>query len=107
MKNIHRAPLQRAVAGQNQRQPRVQLREAEAPDYGYAADPEKLSQTFEVTKKFDLGALTFKKDDVIYVRYTGSGGIYDIINEENEQERIGPDEMTALIQDGKIVPHLL
>ena len=62
---------------------------------------------FEVTKKTDIGALTFKKDEIMYVRYTGAGGIYDIINDANEQERIGPEEMTALIQDGTIVPHLM
>jgi len=105
--SIDRSALQRAVAGKTQRQPRVQLREAEAPDYGYAADPEKLSQTFTATKKFGVGGLTFKKDEVVYVRYTGSGGIYDLINDANEQERIGPEEMTALIQDGTLVPYLM
>jgi len=104
---IDRSALKRAVAGKAQRAPRIQMREAEAPDYGYAADPEKMSQSFEVTKKVDIGGLSFKKDDLLYVRYTGSGGIYDIIDEANEQERIGPEEMTALIQDGTLVPHLL
>ena len=104
---IDRSALQRAVAGKVQRQPRVQIRQAEAPDYGYASHPEKLSQSFEVTKKLEIGVLTFKKNDVVYVRYTGAGGIYDLINESNEQERIGPDEMTALIQDGTLVPHLM
>jgi hypothetical protein len=105
---IDRSALRRAVTGKTPpRQPRVQMRVAEAPDYGYAADPEKMSQSFEVTKKFDLGALTFKKDEVLYVRYTGAGGIYDIINDANEQERIGPEQMTALIQDGTLVPHLM
>ncbi|NIT79627.1 MAG: hypothetical protein GWN58_33255 [Anaerolineae bacterium] len=104
---IDRTALKRAVAGKAQRAPRVQMRQAETPDYGYSADPEQLSQSFEVTKKVDIGALTFKKDDIAYVRYTGSGGIYDIINDANEQERIGPDEMTALIQDGTLVPYLM
>lgn len=104
---INRSALQRAVAGKAQRGARVQLREAEAPDYGYAADPKKMSQTFEVTKKFEMGALTFKKDEIIYVRYTGAAGIYDIINEANEQERIGPEELTELIQNGTLVPHLM
>lgn len=104
---IDRSALKRAMAGSTQRQPRVQVREAETPNYGYSADPEKLSQSFEVTKKTDLGALQLAKDDIVYVRYTGAGGIYDVINEANEQERIGPDEMTALIQDGTLVPHLL
>ena len=104
---IDRSALKRAMSGKAQRAPRVQMREAETPDYGYAEDPEQLSQSFEVTKKTDIGALTFKKDEILYVRYTGSGGIYDIINDANEQERIGPDEMTALIQDGNLVPHLM
>jgi hypothetical protein len=104
---IDRTALRRAVAGQSQRQPRIEVRQAEAPDYGYAGNPNKLSQTFSVSKKTQVGSLTFKKDDIVYVRYTGAGGIYDIINEANEQERIGPDEMTALIQDGSLVPHLM
>lgn len=104
---IDRSALQRAVAGQSQRQPRVQVRQAEAPNYGYSGDPHKMSQSFEVTKKFELGALTFKKNDIVYVRYTGAGGIYDVINDANEQERIGPDQMTELIQDGTLVPHLM
>jgi hypothetical protein len=104
---IDRGALRRAVAGQTQRQPRIQVRQAEAPDYGYAGDPHKLSQTFSVSKKTEVGALTLKKDDIVYVRYTGAGGIYDIITESNEQERIGPDEMTALIQEGSLVPHLM
>lgn len=100
--------LRRAIAKrQAARASTTQLRQSSAPDYGYNADPTKLTERFAATRKFTVGELTFSKGDTVYVRYTGSAGVYDLINEENERHRLEPEELQALMQDGSLVPAMV
>jgi len=100
--------IRRAIARRQARRPAApQLRQGTAPDYGYSADPTKLTERFSATRKVSVGELSFSKGDTVYVRYTGSAGVYDLINEDNEQHRLDPEEMQALMADGSIVPEMV